>query len=259
MFCTIIGHPLKKPRSVKIWNNFFKNKKINISMSACDVKKSKFKKQIKDFSQNKNFLASAITMPYKKEVLKYVKIHDKISLFSKSINLIVKNRNSLLGFNTDVYGALKSVKNLDNRRVMIFGFGGTGEAIYRTFSKIYKRTKFIIVSSKTKIKISRGTILRKKVEESDISKIDLFINCSPLGSNLKKKFVKKSPLKINQLLKLKKKSRVFDIVYSPKNTILSKYCKKLKIRYINGIKMNTIQASKALTIVEKEIKNRLKI
>ena len=88
-------------------------------------------------------------MPYKKEVLKYVKIYDKISLFSKSINLIVKNRNTLLGFNTDVYGALKSVKNLDNKTIMIFGFGGTGEAIYSTFSKIYKKTKFIIVSSKT--------------------------------------------------------------------------------------------------------------
>jgi len=51
-----------------------------------------------------------------------------------------------------------------------------------------------------------------------------------------------------------KKSIVFDIIYSPKKTILSKNCKKLKIKYINGIKMNTIQATKALSIAEKEIK-----
>ena len=26
-YCLIIGNPLKKPRSVPIWNNFFKKKK----------------------------------------------------------------------------------------------------------------------------------------------------------------------------------------------------------------------------------------
>ena len=55
---------------------------------------------------------------------------------------------------------------------------------------------------------------------------------------------------------MKKKSMVFDIVYSPKKTLLSRNCKKLKIKYVNGIKMNTMQASKALSIVEKEINNQ---
>ena len=86
-------------------------------------------------------------------------------------------------------------------------------------------------------------------KDKDIFYTDLFINCSPLGSYLKKKFLKKTPLKINQLKKMKKNLIVFDIIYSPKKTLLSKNCKKLKINYINGIKMNTLQASKALDIV----------
>ena len=75
-----------------------------------------------------------------------------------------------------------------------------------------------------------------------------------MGSDLKKKFLTKSPLNIAQLKKMKKNSTVFDIVYSPKKTMLSQNCKKLKIKYINGIKMNTIQAERALSILEKEIK-----
>ena len=55
---------------------------------------------------------------------------------------------------------------------------------------------------------------------------------------------------------MKKKSMVFDIVYSPKKTLLFRNCKRLKIKYINGIKMNTMQASKALSIIEKEINNQ---
>ena len=39
MFCSIIGHPLKKPRSVKLWKKFFKDKKFKIEMYPLDIKK----------------------------------------------------------------------------------------------------------------------------------------------------------------------------------------------------------------------------
>ena len=47
---------------------------------------------------------------------------------------------------------------------------------------------------------------------------------------------------------MNKKSFVFDIIYSPKKTLLSRICKKNKIKYTNGLKMNTLQADKALKI-----------
>ena len=256
MFCSIIGHPLKNPRSVKLWKKFFKGNNLKIDMLALDVKKKDFKNQIKSFIKNKNFLASAITMPYKKDIIKFVKINDKISNFANSINLIVKKKNILYGYNTDVYGALDSVKNLNNKNITLFGFGGTGEAIYGTFKNVYKRANFTIISSKTRINCDKKTKVKKKIEEKDLFSTDLFINCSPLGSDLKKKLLNKSPLNIIQLKKMKKNVKVFDIIYSPKITVLSKNCKKLKIKYINGSKMNTIQAVKALNILKKKVLNK---
>ncbi len=47
---------------------------------------------------------------------------------------------------------------------------------------------------------------------------------------------------------MKRKSLIFDIIYSPKLTNLSKECKKRKIKYLNGIKMNTLQAVRALNL-----------
>ena len=70
---------------------FFKDKKFKIEMYPLDIKKD-FKRKIKSLIKNKNFLASAITMPYKKEILKYIKIKDRISLYANSINLIVKEK-----------------------------------------------------------------------------------------------------------------------------------------------------------------------
>ena len=56
------------------------------------------------------------------------------------------------------------------------------------------------------------------------------------------------PIKKNILFYLNKKSVIFDVIYSPKKTILSKYYKKNKIKYFNGLNMNTAQAKRALQI-----------
>ncbi len=77
----------------------------------------------------------------------------------------------------------------------------------------------------------------------------LIINCTPLGSNLKKKYVNQSIISWNLFKFIDKKSYVFDIVYKPKITRLAFFCKKFKIHYTNGLKMNTVQAKKALKIV----------
>ena len=69
MFCKIIGFPLTKPRSVKIWKSYFNKKNLKISMDAQEIKPNKFRYEFKKLIKNENFLASAITMPYKKKFL----------------------------------------------------------------------------------------------------------------------------------------------------------------------------------------------
>ena len=64
-YCLIIGNPLKKPRSVPIWNNFFK-KKIKLKMFE-KIFVKRFLKKIPQILKDPNFYASAITMPYKKK------------------------------------------------------------------------------------------------------------------------------------------------------------------------------------------------
>ena len=94
----------------------------------------------------------------------------------------------------------------------------------------------------------------KKIDQDYLSKADLFINCSPLGSNLKKKFLKETPLKKIHFQNINSRILVFDIVYKPPKTLLGKLCKNFSIKYINGLKMNTVQAQKALSIIQKNYK-----
>ena len=55
---------------------------------------------------------------------------------------------------------------------------------------------------------------------------------------------------MKQLNYCKKNMTIFDIVYNPKKTLLCKYAKKLNFNFINGIKMNTLQAELALKKIE---------
>ena len=81
-----------------------------------------------------------------------------------------------------------------------------------------------------------------------LKKKALIINCTPLGSNLDDKFIKKSPIKERLFKYINKDSFIFDIVYQPKETILSKHANKYYIGYLNGIKMINFQGREALRL-----------
>ena len=254
MYCGIIGYPLKKPRSVKLWKNFFKKKKIKCKMFPIEVSPKNFEKKINYLKKDKDFKAAAITMPYKEVVFKKVVSKDKFSDKCKSVNLIVNNDSKLNGYNTDVYGAIEVIKKIYKKNILIYGYGGTGKAIFKNLLYKYKSSNFVIISKK-KIKINKKNVLiQNKVREKILKNINLFINCSPRGSNLKKTLLKSSPLKDNEFKFLNKSSTIFDIVYSPKKTKLYFQSKKNKINYINGLKMNTLQANKSLKIISKIFK-----
>lgn len=217
-----------------------------------DITNNAFNEKIKKLKNDPNFLASAITMPYKKRIKSKVLIVDKISKYANAINFILNKKGVLYGFNTDVYGAIESIKKCNKKKIIIFGFGGAGEAIFRVFNKIYKKSTFVIVSKKKKPKDIKSKKVRfsKEIMVKNLTDCDLFINCSPLGSNLNKNYLVKSPLSLKQLNFCKQNITIFDIVYNPKKTLLYKYTKKLKLNFINGIKMNTIQAELALKKIE---------
>ena len=66
----ILGHPLKNPRSIKIWKNFFKKKKIKANMLKFEITPKKLHNFISYIKKEKKFRAMAVTMPYKKKNLK---------------------------------------------------------------------------------------------------------------------------------------------------------------------------------------------
>ena len=256
----IIGFPLKNPRSIKIWKSFFKKNKIFAEMLPFEIETKKINKFYSSILKDKNLYAAAVTMPYKKYFFKKVTIKDKLTRYAKTVNLILKSKKKIYGFNTDILGAIESIpKKAEN--IAIIGQGGTGQAILNVLFNIKKKSKFYLITSKKnyfqKIKHLKNHKKRIKIFTQinfDVLKnIDLIINCTPLGSDLKKKYVNKSPIKENIFKLINKKTFIFDVIYKKKKKKLFFLSKKYKIRYSNGLKMNTIQAESALRILSREL------
>lgn len=248
--CGILGFPLKKPRSIPIWKKFIKENKIHATMNEFQIQKKNLNKFLNFIKKDEDFLATAITMPYKTSLFKKVKIKDEHAKFAKSINLIKKIDNKIFGYNTDVFGAhftiSKKIKFFKN--ICIIGLGGSGNAIFNYLIKKYPNKKYYLISKKIFKKKKRVSIFRK-LNHRILEQKMIIINCTPLGSSLKQNLINKTPIPINLFKYINKKSFIFDIIYSPKKTILSGQCKKYNIKFINGLLMNTIQAKKALNIV----------
>ena len=246
----IVGYPLNKPRSVPIWRAHFKERAQKIKMSPKEILPKYFKQEFKEMTDNKDFLASAVTMPYKKLVYKKIIPYNKITELSKSVNLVIKYKEKLIGFNTDIEAALEVIRSRKKNIILIVGLGGTGAAFFNVLRKKYRKSQFYVVTSQNK-KSQKNVKFMKKIDSLILSKIDLIINCTPLGSNLKNSYLNKSPLNLSDIKKVNKRVFIFDIVYKPKKNLLSKLCANKNIKYENGLKMNLLQAKFALKYLDK--------
>ena len=144
----IIGYPLNNPRSVKLWKNFFRVNKMNINMDPLSVRPEFLNSTILKLKKDKNFIASAITMPYKKVITNYSIYGNKLTKEVQSSNLIIRNKNKLICYNTDIEAALKSLPNRNFEKIMIFGYGGVGEPLFKILYKKFNKSEFFIISKK---------------------------------------------------------------------------------------------------------------
>jgi shikimate dehydrogenase len=256
MKCGIIGYPLNNPRSILIWKDYFLKKKIKAKMEPYEIHKKKFDTFIKKIKKDKAYYAFAITMPYKICVIKHCDKLDTSAKLAKTVNLIVKNKETseIVGFNTDVIGAYKSIsKNIDEYQdITIIGLGGVGTCIYNYLNNLLPKINFNLITQKN-IKIPKKNKIFKKLNSNILKKKSLIINCTPLGSNLKDEFLSKSPIEENLFKKINKNSLIFDVVYEPKKTELSRLASLRKIKYINGMRMINLQGKEALKIAFKNV------
>ena len=191
-YVLIIGEtPSKGARSPKLWNKVYKNFNKSIKMYPADVKPKLLKILVNFLNKDKFFLGSAVTTPYKEEIMKFLDEYDLNVKNIGSVNTIKRAKNKLVGFNTDYFGVLNSLdKYKGKKRILIFGCGGAGKAtIAACFKKfknsyfyLYNRDKIKLNKFIKKIKLKNFQIINNS-ELLALDNIDLVLNTTSIGFN----------------------------------------------------------------------------
>ncbi len=266
-YTSIIGlSPSKGARSPKLWNRAFKKYGIKNEMVPFDVKYNNLSKLLNFLEFDKNYLGGCVTVPYKEKVFRWLgKNITKTSKKIGAVNCLFRGKNGkLIGTNTDGEAALKSFEDkfgkVKNKNILLLGPGGAGKAVASYFSQSINKDKKLIIAARSpnskKFVKKIGGVWKsfKKISKLNFNEIDIVINCTSLGFSSKSK---KTPLTNLHLSKLPKNSKVFDIIYNPKETLLLKIAKKKKIKTLNGLDMNLIQAVLAFNYVNKKLSKNL--
>jgi len=235
---TVMGDPVSHSLSPVMHNHAFSHIGYNAVYLACRVRKIG---TALDAMRSLNIKGASITIPHKVRVMDFLDEIDPMAAKSGAVNTIVNRDGRLIGFNTDVIGAVRALKektDIRDKEIAVLGAGGTARAIgYGILEaggriRIYNRSK------------KRGGKLALKlhsafspINDLKTTSCRIIINTTPVGM---------VPLIEDTLIKkesLEKEMLVMDAVYNPIETRLLKEARKAGCNTINGVSMFVYQGA----------------
>lgn len=249
----VIGFPLEHTKSPLLHSTIYNALNINAVLLAFPNKNlPSLMKSIKALSIG----LTAVTMPYKEKVIKYLDHYSHEVEILKAANTIIQKSGKLYGYNTDVDGIRYALRKtaIAKKNVLLIGSGGAARAaalvLQQNCSNIFwlNRTKKKAI---TLAKIFGGKVIEPK--ELKELKIDIIINTTPLGMHPN---IDITPLPDYTF---KPHQTVFDMVYNPMDTRLIKQAKKNKAKIIYGLDMFIGQGLKQIELFRNKKVRSIKI
>ncbi len=235
----VIGKPIKHSQSPLLHNFWLKKNNINAIYDKEECEPSELETLISKMREKK-INGINVTVPLKEKIIPFL---DKLSPeaeITQSVNTVHFNKQSIVGYNTDIYGfetAIKDIKyDIKNKKILILGAGGVVPSIIFALNKM--KVLKIMISNRTKNKAERLKKLSnnlKVIEWGEIPDFDMIINATSLGLNKKDKI-------IIDFSKIEKNKLFFDIIYNPSKTNFLNEAKNNGNIVENGKKMFIYQA-----------------
>lgn len=183
------------------------------------VNEKGLKQFIDEVKKDPHFQGAGISIPHKTEVTKYLDGIDGIAKKIGAVNTVIKRDGKLIGFNTDWIGVVEALQkkiSVKGTSIALIGAGGAAKAA--TYGLIKKGAKVKIFNRSLvharKLAQDFGCEFGNLDDIKEITKMDIIINATPVGTNEDKSPINKNFLNKNHL--------VFDMVYSPTLTRLIK-------------------------------------
>ena len=197
--------------------------------------------EIRDILNNPQVKGLNVTIPYKEEIISYLGDLDPVAKEIGAVNVIKLEKDQrLIGYNSDYYGFIESLKPLLNKTIkkaLILGTGGASKAIAYALNQLGIHYTFVSRNP------DFNELSYNDLDEDIITSYKLIIHCTPLGTHPNIENYPDIPYN-----HIGKNHVLYDLIYNPSETAFMKKGKERKAVVSNGMQMLILQAEKAWEI-----------
>ena len=254
----VIGHPIAHSLSPIIHNFLFSYLGMRAAYKKIEILQRELLQQALFSLDGAN-----ITLPYKEDVYRLCNKLEGMAQEIEAVNTVIREKDGLVGFNTDSLGFWKCVENLGVRNALVLGAGGSAKAIAIILQKMG-----VEVCVYARNEARHPFFIQKKISvssEIDLKHYDLIVNATSAGIDMEK-------LPLQEILLeslLKKTDCVFDVIYPSSfevknindfksfianrhDTHFLSFAKRFSIQRIDGLEMLLFQALFAFEIFSRQ-------
>lgn len=154
--CGVIGHPVEHTMSPAIHNTLARELGENLVYVPFHVPVGHVGQAVEG-AYALNLLGMNVTVPYKSDVLPYLKETDPLAETIGAVNTLVRTEGGFKGYNTDMPGLYRAMcedgVEIAGERVLILGAGGVARAVAILAAE--KKAAEIIILNRTREKAAR--------------------------------------------------------------------------------------------------------
>jgi len=235
----LIGYPLSHSFSKK----YFEEKFLKENIRDCNYQNFELENldQLSVLLKSKtNLKGLNVTIPFKESVLSFLHNKEKVVEETGACNCIKINDGILTGYNTDVTGFRKSIREKlkpHHKKALLLGSGGASKAVQYVLKQL--GIEFTIVSRR---QIENG-LQYNEVGKKTMNEHDLIINTTPIG--MFPHIDDEPPIPYEHLTH---KYLLYDLIYNPKKTKFLQKGEEQGAQILNGYQMLVIQAEESWRI-----------
>ena len=230
----LIGFPLAQAMSKDFFTEYFLKNNIDAQYQLLELEDIKEFSKIVSTGNFSGFSGFNVTVPYKEKIIPFLDFLDETAQKVGAVNVIAIKNNKLIGYNTDIYGFNKAVKefvNLKGKNALILGTGGAAKAVKYVLDNESINSKFV---SRTK---SENNFTYSELNKQIIDNHQLIINATPVGMFPKNDECPKIPYEF-----LGKSHFLFDLICKPAKTLFLQKGESFGAKISNGVQMFNHQA-----------------
>lgn len=257
----VIGHPLKRSLSPAFQQAALDHLKLDIVYEAWPTPPDALETRI-DGLRAPSVMGANVTIPYKESCVRLMDGLDALVEKAGALNTIANRGGRLHGYNTDVAGFLRALRedagfDPEGRRALVAGAGGAaraavvalaeaGAASVTVINRTFHRAAALVEDLQPLAGETQLHALPDMFTSWAASAVgcDLLVNCTSAGSAGAAE-EKESPVPADVI---HSGALVYDLIYRPAETVLMRTARKRGARVIGGLPMLVYQGAASFNI-----------